>query len=181
MFKEIKQVLAFFNANRSAKFSIVFKKLNLKLSERDQNRIKTLLISDNIVEEGETFGTEPDYSLADDGMQLLNAMNECEILDQILHYLDNNDKSYVDMEFICKQCEVPFSKIYAIKLENEGLIENYAQTKDGDGFGITKQGKYFINVEGGYCKKLKMQIEELLMQKKQSEVQPGIIRLRLRM
>jgi hypothetical protein len=171
MFQEVKQVVAFLHANHAAKFSVVFAKVDIKISAVDQKRIKALLISDNIVTEGETFGTEPDYSLTDDGRTFLNAMIDCEILDKILHYLDKNDRSYYDMESICQQCDVPFSRIYGIKLENEGHIENSARSNDGDGFGITKLGRYFIHVEGGYCKKLKLEIEQLLMEKKQSEGQ----------
>lgn len=92
-----------------------------------------------------------------------NKMEECEKLDTILRYLDENSGSYPDMKEVCEACQIPFDRTYAIKLEGEKYIENKAKSKNEDGFIITKSGEYFINIEGGYCGKLKSETEKTLV------------------
>lgn len=71
-------------------------------------------------------------------------------LNDILNYLSKNDSSFPDIQEICTVLNIPFDSKYKIQLEHDGYIENIAKNKDGDGFRITKSGKYFIEVENGY-------------------------------
>jgi predicted transcriptional regulator len=76
---------------------------------------------------------------------------ECEILDRILDYLDNNRSTFPDIQEICEKCQMDYDKSLTIRLEHDGYIDNIAKSRDGDGFKITKKGEYFINYKKGYC------------------------------
>jgi hypothetical protein len=110
---------------------------------------------------------EEDHRLTETRKEILEEMEECEKLDKILLYLDNNRSTFPDMKEVCEKCEIDYNRSYALRLENDGLIENIAKNKDGDGFKISKEGENFINVEKGYCAELKSTIEETQVSKRE--------------
>lgn len=75
-------------------------------------------------------------------------------LNEILRYLSQNKGGFPDIQEICNRIDIPFNPKYKIQLEHDDFIENIGETANGDGFIITKQGEYFIEIEGGYGSKI---------------------------
>jgi hypothetical protein len=167
MFDQIKNTLEFISKNHAIKFRLLVKNIELELSPMDLEKLKFFLIDENIVEdfdgEGNQFGREPRYKLTTYGHSFLTEMKEYEILDQILSYLNKNKTAYLDIQYICRQINAVFSETYRLRLEQDGMVECISD-KSGYSYKLSRCGKNWILVKGGYRHQMTLSIEKAIIE-----------------
>lgn len=83
-------------------------------------------------------------------------------LDLILMYFENNRNHYFDIQQVCTELKIEYDDRLGLILENDGYIENVAQTMDGDGYGITESGRHLLRISGGYANNYKFKKNRVL-------------------
>lgn len=164
MYNDLKRTLEFITQKQTVKFSYLFKNLPLDLSVLDKEQMKTFLIDEGIVQnitgEGNEFGFEAEYSLSTYGKSFYKEIVDFEDLDKILYLLsDNKNKSYLTIQEVCKQINVPYSRKQELRLIGERMVD-FTETKEGKVFEISIYGQNHLFVNGGYRKVLETFIEE---------------------
>lgn len=116
-------------------------------------------------DEKNSMGSEEAYRLTSSGKKVIDNYDRGTKLDKILNYLKENTSHFYSLEEVCEVLNITFNEIYKLILEREGYIDNIAKAKDGDGFKITEEGKYFLKVDGGYTLSVNTEIEEIVNEK----------------
>ncbi len=179
MYDDIKEVLRFFHDKRQLKFSYLFQHANLNLSLKDEEILKSYLLSAKIVQKVYTAGTEfDDYQLTRHGRHLYIQIETFEHLDKILQYLADNPKSNNNIVDICRILRIGFPQQYNIdRLLADNMIEK-ANSEDNNVYVITIPGRNFIEVKGGYNQTLRVSFDEQFraFKKEKWEAQKQIVR-----